>query len=142
MIGRKREIEILNPAYMSPDAEFFGVYGRRRVGKTYLISQAFAGKFVLHHSGLSPLEEDEESDGDGCTESAMVRQLRHFHSSLLREGEKSTERKAARNAIFVQERLPKKATTHKVLLTTFGVAEGEYMWTFDNVVTLQDLMKN
>ena len=116
MIGRKREIEILNSAYMSPDAEFVGVYGRRRVGKTYLISQTFAGKFVFRHSGLSPLEEDEESDGDGCDESAMVRQLRHFHSSLLREGEKSTEPpKSWEEAFFRLDRLiaKKKALSGK-----------------------------
>ena len=51
------------------------------------------------------------------------------------------ERKTVRNAILVQKLIPKKAITHKVLLTTFGVSEGEYMWTFDNVITLDDLMR-
>ena len=62
MVGRKREIEKLIDAYNSDDAEFVGVYGRRRVGKTYLVGQTFAGKFVFQHSGLSPLEEERESD--------------------------------------------------------------------------------
>lgn len=51
------------------------------------------------------------------------------------------ERKAVRNAILVQKLIPKKAITHKDLLTTFGINEGEYMWTFDNVITLEDLMR-
>ena len=89
MIGRKREMEKLIDAYNSDDAEFVGVYGRRRVGKTYLVGQTFAGKFVFQHSGLSPLDEERESDEiDTHEESAMEKQLRHFHTSLLREGEK------------------------------------------------------
>lgn len=37
IIGRKAEIEELNTLYHSKKAEFVAVYGRRRVGKTYLI---------------------------------------------------------------------------------------------------------
>ena len=92
MIGRKQEIEKLIDAYNSNDAEFVGVYGRRRVGKTYLIGQTFAGKFVFHHSGVSPLEEENENGEINIPEEkAMEKQLRHFHTSLLREGEKGTK---------------------------------------------------
>ena len=92
MIGRKREIEILNDAYASTNPEFVGVYGRRRIGKTYLISQVFSGKFIFKHSGLSPFEdEDEDKIKERRFEKEMERQLRHFHSSLLREGEAGTK---------------------------------------------------
>ncbi|WP_194846807.1 hypothetical protein [Candidatus Neptunochlamydia vexilliferae] len=37
VIGRKEEKEILNKFFTSNNAEFMAVYGRRRVGKTYLI---------------------------------------------------------------------------------------------------------
>ena len=43
MVGRKREQQKLNAAFQSKRAEFVGVFGRRRVGKTYLISESFAG---------------------------------------------------------------------------------------------------
>lgn len=44
IIGRKNEKEILDDAFNSPRAEFIAVYGRRRVGKTYLIKNYFQAK--------------------------------------------------------------------------------------------------
>jgi AAA+ ATPase superfamily predicted ATPase len=41
MIGRLQEIEILNEFYNSNDSEFLAIYGRRRIGKTYLITELF-----------------------------------------------------------------------------------------------------
>ncbi|MBQ2070524.1 MAG: ATP-binding protein, partial [Bacilli bacterium] len=60
MIGRKREQQKLKSAFQSRRAEFVGVYGRRRVGKTYLISESFARNFVFQHAGLSPVEEEQK----------------------------------------------------------------------------------
>lgn len=37
IIGRKKEIELLTEYYHSGKAEFVAVYGRRRIGKTYLV---------------------------------------------------------------------------------------------------------
>ena len=52
LIGRKKELESLNNAYNSSRAEFVIVYGRRRVGKTYLVQQAFNGNFAFRVTGL------------------------------------------------------------------------------------------
>jgi AAA+ ATPase superfamily predicted ATPase len=38
-VGRERELSVLRERYDSPSFEFVGIYGRRRVGKTSLISQ-------------------------------------------------------------------------------------------------------
>ena len=38
-IGRKEELQLLQDISKSGRAEFVAVYGRRRVGKTYLIQQ-------------------------------------------------------------------------------------------------------
>ena len=46
MIGRKEEIKELIELYDSKEAQFVAVYGRRRVGKTYLINETFQGKFT------------------------------------------------------------------------------------------------
>lgn len=43
IIGRKEEVALLHKLYRSTAAEFLAVYGRRRVGKTFLISQFFRG---------------------------------------------------------------------------------------------------
>lgn len=54
MIGRKREIEELNELYESDKAELVAIYGRRRVGKTYLVDNVFKGKIAFGHAGLAP----------------------------------------------------------------------------------------
>lgn len=52
IIGRKKEIQILDRVWQSPDPEFLALYGRRRVGKTHLIRQYFSGKgLYLEASG-------------------------------------------------------------------------------------------
>lgn len=72
MIGRKDETRLLNNAYASDESEFVAVYGRRRIGKTYLITETFGNRFAFHHTGLK----------DGGTK----RQLEHFRLSLRQQG--------------------------------------------------------
>lgn len=44
IVGRESELATLNKIYTSSQAEFLAVYGRRRIGKTYLISEYFKDK--------------------------------------------------------------------------------------------------
>ena len=55
-------------AFESEDSEFVAVYGRRRVGKTYLIRETFDYKFTFQHSGLA--------------NSTRAKQLKAWRSSL------------------------------------------------------------
>jgi uncharacterized protein len=68
MIGRKKELEILSNAYASKKAELIAVFGRRRVGKTYLVGSFFEGKIDFELTGLK----------DGTKQ----QQLRNFVYSL------------------------------------------------------------
>lgn len=52
IIGREREINILETALKSENAELIAVYGRRRVGKTFLIKEYFNNKFDFYATGL------------------------------------------------------------------------------------------
>lgn len=52
LIGRSNEIKSLQNYYDSNQAEFIAVYGRRRVGKTFLISQMFDGRIDFETSGV------------------------------------------------------------------------------------------
>lgn len=45
IIGRKNELETLDRVYKSNKSEFLIVYGRRRVGKTFLVNQRFSEVF-------------------------------------------------------------------------------------------------
>ena len=53
MTGRESERQILLSAAKSDSSEFVAVYGRRRVGKTFLIRETFGYKFTFQHTGLA-----------------------------------------------------------------------------------------
>ena len=76
IVGRKREKDVLSRCLSSKRPEFVVVFGRRRVGKTYLIKEFFNGQFTFYATGLS----DEKTSG----------QLKAFQTSLLSYG--STEK--------------------------------------------------
>ncbi|MCR4598832.1 MAG: hypothetical protein K5678_07350, partial [Acetatifactor sp.] len=75
MIGRKQEADELRRLYERNRAELVAVYGRRRVGKTFLVDEVFTGKFTFRHAGLSPVEV--QADG------LLRAQLDHFYNSLI-----------------------------------------------------------
>lgn len=78
MIGRASEVKTLNRLYNSGRAEFVAIYGRRRIGKTYLVDETFSGRITFRHAGLSPA--DEEAKG------LLQAQLEHFYNSLVLHG--------------------------------------------------------
>ncbi|MCD8201613.1 MAG: ATP-binding protein [Clostridia bacterium] len=49
-IGRENELESLNDSYKSNKAEFIAIYGRRRIGKTELITQFCKDKPTIFYS--------------------------------------------------------------------------------------------
>ena len=79
IIGRKSEIEELEKLYYSDRSELVVVYGRRRVGKTFLIKQALKGRFTFQHTGVSPVDQEEEKN-------RLKTQLESFYYSLLNHG--------------------------------------------------------
>lgn len=68
LIGREPEIAVLQKAYQSNEPEMVAVIGRRRVGKTFLVRQCYAGKIAFEMTGIK--------DGK------MSEQLQHFTSRL------------------------------------------------------------
>lgn len=79
VIGRKQEIQELERHYLSDRPEFIAVYGRRRVGKTFLIKQTFKGRIAFQHTGVSPVDQEDEKN-------RMRTQLESFYYSLLNQG--------------------------------------------------------
>ena len=77
MIGRHNEVEELERLYNSKEAEFLALYGRRRVGKTYLIRETFDGRFTFSHTGLANKSRRE--------------QLKHFTASINEHGGKAVK---------------------------------------------------
>jgi hypothetical protein len=52
IIARKAEISILKACLESDRSEFISVYGRRRVGKTYLVRELFEAQMTFYATGL------------------------------------------------------------------------------------------
>lgn len=52
IVGRIEEQKLLLSLKNSPKAEFVALYGRRRVGKTFLINQLFGGDFAFKMTGV------------------------------------------------------------------------------------------
>ena len=46
IIGREQEIEKLENYISSRKSEFIAIYGRRRVGKTFLVKELFENRFT------------------------------------------------------------------------------------------------
>lgn len=80
IIGRQSVIEELNQIYHSKKAELVAIYGRRRIGKTYLIRELYQEEWCFYHTGLSPVEAKNERSG------MLGLQLQNFASSLRQFG--------------------------------------------------------
>lgn len=52
IIGREREKDIISKCLESKRPEFLVIYGRRRVGKTYLVREFFNGRFSFYTTGI------------------------------------------------------------------------------------------
>lgn len=67
LVGRKREIDVFKQILASKNAEFVAVYGRRRVGKTFLIQHCCSHEDVyLECTGIKDGKLREQLDNQVC----------------------------------------------------------------------------
>lgn len=88
LVGRQHERALLDRLLASREAEFLALYGRRRVGKTFLIREHFKKQLVFELTGLK--------DGP------MKEQLANFHQELTQRGGKPPEVPATWQTAFQQ----------------------------------------
>ena len=72
IIGRERERQELLGLLEKEESQFCAVYGRRRVGKTYLIRETFNYQFCFQHTGVA--------------KGTLRQQLTAFRNSLMAAG--------------------------------------------------------
>ena len=53
VIGRRKELDILEKIKTSEKSEFVAIYGRRRVGKTFLTREVFHNNFAFYLTGVA-----------------------------------------------------------------------------------------
>ena len=85
LIGRENEKMELETAIDSDKSEFVAVYGRRRIGKTFLIREVCKYSFAFEHTGIKSVK-GEERENSPSTGDGMKCQLDEFAESLRRHG--------------------------------------------------------
>ena len=72
LVGREKEIKTLKEAMESQNSVFLAVYGRRRVGKTFLLRQTLSDRIIFSYSGKANVTRQS--------------QLKSFRLSLIEQG--------------------------------------------------------
>ena len=80
IIGRKAEIESLTRLLKTGKSEFIALYGRRRVGKSFLVNELYKKRIVFTAVGTYV------KDGDKEYETYRQLQLNHFYDALILAG--------------------------------------------------------
>lgn len=88
-IGREKEQKLLNDYLNSEQSEFIAIYGRRRVGKTYLIQQVIGDNYAFYVAGMNKV--------------TMRMQLSNFMEGIRRKGGKVPAVKSWLEAFFALE---------------------------------------
>jgi predicted AAA+ superfamily ATPase len=107
IVGREREIEALENCYASDKSEFVAVYGRRRVGKTYLIKTLFKNRLAFYATGI--LGGNNETQLNAWN--AEIRQL-----GIEGVSDANHWMDAFRNLFKAVEQISKRGTMKKVIL--------------------------
>ena len=112
IIGRNDEIQKLERLYNSRKSEFVAIYGRRRVGKSYLVNEVFRKKIHFKVVGTYV------KDGDKDYETYRKLQLDHFYDALLLAGLSKDEAKPTcwrESFLLLRKVLQKKRARRKVV---------------------------
>lgn len=126
LVGREKEIDILKNCYESDKSEFVAVYGRRRVGKTFLIKELFEAKFSFYSTGILNGSKDEQLH-------AWNSELSRFGGAGLPEAEywfqafenlhSLVEKSDAKKKVIFLDEVPWMATMHSDFLPGL-----DYFW--------------
>lgn len=107
IIGRKKELDVLQEIYESSEPQFLALYGRRRIGKTYMIHEFFKNKG--HYFEIT-----------GMKEASLAEQLFQFAYEFARQfndGEKIPTPKSWGEAFNkLHEAIEKKNSQKKMIL--------------------------
>lgn len=150
MIGRIEEQKLLLSLLEEDEPQFVAVFGRRRIGKTYLVREVFQHRFTFQHTGVS--------NADLSPGTRKRNQLEKFKESLTEAGYNSPEKLKSWNDAFnglkevirhSSER--KKAifklytgtkyAIHPTLITVYGLFSNAYAADIQAVITANDLFE-
>ena len=109
IIGREREIEELKRLRDSDASEFVMVYGRRRVGKTFLIREFFKDEFDFYLTGIARGSKQEQLMNFGITMSQYDKKGRiqqsptNWYLAFEQLKQLLTQSRSKRKVVFMDE---------------------------------------
>ncbi len=127
LLGREEEKKRITAYCNTPKSEFIAVYGRRRVGKTYLIKQYFKNEFTFYHTGLANANTKEQLINFGISlkkyfKNEDIETPKDWLTAMLLLIENIEKNKAHKKILFLDE-LPWMDTKNSNFITAL-----EYFW--------------
>jgi len=105
LVGREREQDQLKQALVENSSQLIAVYGRRRVGKTYLIENTLSKEIIF--------------DATGIKEASIRTQLNNFTAQIIKRAKKFSKSSTPQNwleaFLLLQEYIESKGTKKKVI---------------------------
>ena len=139
IIGREAEIKRLTIAVDSPRSEFVALYGRRRVGKTFLINQMFRNQFAFKMTGVieGTLKDQFTTFADAMSDYGygMSEMPKDWMSAfiMLKNALKQRVNSGERCIIFIDE-LPAMDAEGSNVASAVGYFWNNWASQFDNIV--------
>ncbi len=107
ILARKNEQKQLEEIFKSKSSEFLAVYGRRRVGKTYLITNYFKDKGIFFHITGIPLE----------TAKQQLVNFNYVYNDIFNKGDVSAVPSSWQKAFhLLREAIAKEQSKEKIIL--------------------------
>lgn len=111
LVGRRAETRRLQELCDSPRPEFAVIYGRRRVGKTYLVREFFGNSFAFYTSGIAGGKSKEQlwSFGESLREAGASGEVRNWPEAfaalrqLLEREDVRRDRASGKRVVFIDE---------------------------------------
>lgn len=143
IVGRLREQELLRELFKSKKAEFIAIYGRRRVGKTYLIKNLMDSLpcTLFHVTGLQngtskeQLQEFAIQIGTTFYQGAPITPRKHWRDAFDDLTQAINKLPKEKTVVLFFDELPWMATPRSRLLTALELYWNRY-WVFDRRIKL------
>lgn len=143
IVARKKELEILDDIKTSNKAEFVAVYGRRRIGKTYLIRNFFHSTSCVffHVTGLQKgslheqLEEFSLQIGATFYQGASITPKKRWRDAFENLTQAINTLSKNKKIVLFLDELPWMATPRSGILTALELYWNRY-WVFDSRIKL------
>lgn len=126
MIGRREELKALDWDLSRHESQLVVVYGRRRIGKTYLVREKFSDQFTFYHTGVrgGSLRDQLDAFRASLVQYGLRRcpRLANWIDAFSRLSELVDASPPGRKVVFIDE-MPWMDTPRSKLVSSF-----EYFW--------------